>query len=344
MAAQVGPFAAGWLGDELVLERSVRDAAGDRRQYVWLDQVSLATLVLAEAADLLPAARLQPAAEGDARRLAALPYRLDPGPVELPLSPGTQWLLALAWLGVVAGSGSAVALAVLSGRLAERRAAFVSAVTHELRTPLTALRLHADLLADERVGGDAVRRAGAVERLRAEAIRLGHLVENVLDYARLERRPPRPTLVPVDALLTSLLPRLGERLAAAGLRLAVGGPLPAAACRCDAAAVERILANLIDNAAKYAVGAVDPTVTLACEVDRRWIMIRVIDHGPGLDDGARARLFRPFARSAEDAAGSAPGIGLGLALCQRMAAANHGRLRVTDTPGGGVTVELELPR
>ncbi|GDY14180.1 hypothetical protein LBMAG53_30580 [Planctomycetota bacterium] len=348
---RIGAMSGRWRDGYLLLERTITAADGgsSRLQVVLLDWPAWRQALIAEIGDLLPAAELmheQPRRKlGPAlERLAALPIDLDPGPLALPLSAETWWVLVLAWLGVGLGTTGGLILVVAWRRLAERRAAFVSAVTHELRTPLTALRLHGDLLADERIGGDPVRRSDAIARLRAEAARLGHLVENVLDYARLERRPPRPAVVAVTDVLDATVPRLRERLASVGLSLSVEPPPHGLRCRCDLPAIERILANLADNAAKYA--AQDPTrpIDLRVTAQARTVTIQLRDHGPGLDAAAHDRLRRPFERSAEAAAGAAPGIGLGLALCRRLALAQGGRLTFTAPDGGGLEVGLELRR
>lgn len=337
-----GPVTARWAAGQLVLVRQVQRDDTMHVQAAVLDWARLQREFAALVADLLPAARLEavPTTQPGFDCLAALPARLVPGPVALALPPGVGGMLAGAWAAVLAGLGGAAAALAAAHRLAERRATFVSAVTHELRTPLTALRLHADLIADPRVGGDAQRRDGAAQILRHEAARLSRLVDNVLDYARLERRrPPQPQRHDLAMLLPPLLPALSARLAEAGLTLAAEAP-PALAVRCDADAVARILANLADNAAKYGRGPVRLTISASGGT----VEIRLRDHGPGIAADLRPRLFVPFARSAEAAAGAAPGVGLGLALCRRLARAQSGDLRLEQPiDGPGVCAVLSLP-
>lgn len=337
-----GPVSAHWAGAELVLARRVQTVEGESVQAAVLDWPLLAHSLAQEVADLWPGARLEVLRSGQELpdRLAAIPARLVGPPPGSGASAAARWVLALAWGGVLLGLGGAVAVINALQRLSERRAAFVSAVTHELRTPLTALRLHADLLADERVGGDPVRRSEQVGVLRGEGTRLAHLVENVLDYARLERhRAPQARPVGLPELLEPLLPRLRERLAAAGVALTVEA-VPPLTVRCDPGAVERILANLADNAAKYAVAG--SRAEFSVRQGRERAELRLRDHGPGIAPDVRARLFAPFARSAEAAAGSAPGVGLGLALCRRLARAQGGDLRLDAPIDGGVEAVLEL--
>lgn len=342
---RIGPVAARWHGQELVLVRSLRRDTGERVQAALLDRTALQARLLAGIHDLLPGARLEPAPDAAPAldRMAVLPFRLLAPHLDPPLPAPTLGMLALAWAAVLAGLGGTATALVLAQRLAERRAAFVSAVTHELRTPLTALRLHADLLADARVGEDATRRASTVAVLQGEAQRLARLIDNVLDYARLERRrPPQPRSLPLAEMIDPLLPRLAARLAEAGLEL-VASPLPAATLRCDPDALGRILVNLVDNAAKYAAGTTDKRVDLTLAVERGRVRIALRDRGPGLAADLRRRVFTPFSRSAEAAAGSAPGVGLGLALCRRLARAQGGELRLEAADGGGLRAVLELP-
>jgi signal transduction histidine kinase len=341
-ATPSGPVVARWAAGSLVLARHVRRDGDDLVQAAVIDWPRLQREFAAAIEDILPQAVLQPADERDPRpdQLAALPARVVGGPPPA-LPDGVLGMLAAAWGAVGIGLLGAVAALAAAHRLAERRATFVSAVTHELRTPLTALRLHADLVADERVGGDPVRRAGAVQILRGEAARLSRLVDNVLDYARLERRrPPRLESTDLAVLLPQLLPAVSARLSEAGMLLEAGTP-GSVRVRCDADAVGRILLNLADNAAKYGAGPVRLEVAVAAGRAE----LRLRDHGPGIPEGLR--LFVPFSRSAEAAAGSAPGVGLGLALCRRLARAQGGDLRLerpADGPGACAVLTLALDR
>lgn len=345
--AEAGPMQAQWLGKHLLFMRRARLDGHQVTQAAVVDWPMLRDQLAATVGDLLPDARLEPVTENDISelRLAVLPACLVPHSLApVILRPAARWTLITAWLGTAIGIAGAALLLILAHRLGERRAAFVSAVTHELRTPLTSLRLHADLLADQRIANDPIKRAGRIAVLRSEAGRLAHLIDNVLDYARLERRrPPTPKRMVVSELIAPLLPRLIERLASAGLALECQA-LPAATVACDPAAVERILANLADNAAKYATSVKHPSVVLRVLIADRRLELRLRDHGPGLAPDVRARLFVPFARSAETAAGNAPGVGLGLALCRRLARAQGGDLRLDDPADGcGVEAVLTLP-
>ena len=341
--SNAGPLVPRWIGNDLVLVRRAQSRGHDQAQVTLLSMNALNSQALPLISDLFPHAQVVPARQGlpSPDQLAALPVRLEYGEVQIPISVTAQWTVIVAWLGASLGLAGALVALLTVWRLGERRAAFVSAVTHELRTPLTSLRLHADLLADPRIGADPERRVQRVNILRAESSRLAHLVENVLDYARLERRAPTPQPLDLATVLNDITPRLSERLAAAGLEFVV---TPPPACRIvgDPEAISRILMNLVDNSAKYAVGTADHRVQLYAVMILQRIEIRLRDHGPGVAPDMRSKLFIPFARSSEAAAGSAPGVGLGLALCRRLARAMGGNLRVEQPVDGGTEIVVTL--
>lgn len=250
----------------------------------------------------------------------------------------------IAWA-CLALAAAAVAL-MLHGALAlsERRGTFVSAVTHELRTPLTTFRLYTEML-DEGMVAEAGARREYLKTLRAEADRLGHLVENVLAFARLEhgRAADRREVVTAAELLDRLAPGLALRARQAGKPLVVEPAGARGRLRVDPSAVEQILANLIDNAVKYAGEAPDARIHLGAAPAGRCLALSVRDHGPGLPPRAVRRLFRPFSKSAHDAAHSAPGVGLGLALSRRLARALGGDLRLGENGPLGACFVLTLP-
>jgi signal transduction histidine kinase len=349
-------FEARWLDGDLVLLRRVR--RGDERllQGSWIEWPALRALLLKQIEAVAPASSLQPVGEGDGadpgRRLALLPARLVPGPM-LETEP-QDWTpvrlsLAAAWgaalLGLV-GVGSLLKGAVT---LSQRRADFVSAVTHELRTPLTTFRLYTEMLLEDIV--PAGERPSYLATLKREADRLGHLVENVLTFSRLERRPAaaRTESLPLGDLLERIVPRLAERAAQAGLVLNVetSPELSAQRVRVELASAEQILLNLVDNACKYAPNPAQPTLRLATAPRGRHMIVRLHDHGPGIEPRERRRIFRTFHRSAARAAGSAPGVGLGLALSRRLARQMGGDLRLIASQEGaeeGASFELRLQR
>jgi signal transduction histidine kinase len=102
----------------------------------------------------------------------------------------------------------------------------------------------------------------------------------------------------------------------------------------DMASAEQILLNLVDNACKYAPNPARPALHLETALRGRYAVLRLRDHGPGIDPRERRRIFRSFHRSADRAAGSAPGVGLGLALSRRLARRMGGDLRLASSEEG----------
>lgn len=277
-------------------------------------------------------------------QMVSLPIRLQPKSRQLPTAVPRPLLTV--WILLIAVAGAFAWLLHQTLNLSERRAAFVSAVTHELRTPLTTFRLYTELLSDG-IATDPEQQHTYFQTLNREANRLTHLVENVLAYARLEhgRSTARNETLTVGDLITRCQSRLEQRVAESPLSLSVHITADAQAARLttNAMAVEQILFNLIDNACKYARDATDPR--LRCEV---WIAsnkvhIQIADFGPGLSTAARRTLFQPFQKSSSQAAESAPGIGLGLALSHRLARELQGSLGAQPNSPSGLCMELQLP-
>ncbi|MCE9590068.1 MAG: sensor histidine kinase [Planctomycetes bacterium] len=339
------------VGSSIILARRVRI---DRREWVQgceLDWPAVQRWLLEGVGDVLPRASLALAADGavdPSRMMASIPVVLAPGalPVDVaalvPVST-VRATLAAAWA-ALAVAVVAVGL-LLAGvmRLSDRRAAFVSAVTHELRTPLTTFRLYTEMLAQGRVA-DEVQRRSYLDTLRGEAERLSHLVENVLAHARLERRRARVNIdpIPLQRILDRTTDRLARRAEQSGMTLAVevSPQAAAAAVRADPVSVDQVLMNLVDNACKYAASATDRRIHLEVTLDagRKMALLGVRDHGPGIPPRRARRLFNAFEKSASEAASTAPGIGLGLALSRRLARAMGGNLLHRPTGGGALFV------
>jgi signal transduction histidine kinase len=340
-----------WVGSQLVLARRATAGAG-AIQGAWLDWEALEKKLLADVADLLPSARLVPI-PGDVpvtnRALASLPVRLEPG--DLPLGPVTISgeviaVLVMAWAGILAAVGAFGGLLFGAVSLSERRGAFVSAVTHELRTPLTTFRMYTEMLSEGMIQDEAKKKR-YLDTLRKEAVRLGHLVENVLAYAQIERGRARaqPETITVQAIYDRFIDRLRDRASQAGMTVAVElAPEDAAlGIHVDVAAVDQILFNLIDNACKYASQSTDQRILLSATRSGANVELTVEDHGSGIPEDVRKRLFEPFSKSAHQAANSAPGVGLGLALSRRLARAMRGDLRYDDRHGGGARFIVSFP-
>jgi len=351
-----------WIDGSLILARRVTAAGKEYVQGCLLDWPAIRTSLLETVEDLLPQADLEAVADapapGEARMLAALPVRLLPGePAVAHISPNTPnrradtftspilLTLTVAWICVLLAALAVAALLLGLIRLTERRASFVTAVTHELRTPLTTFQMYAEMLAEDMVPDEQQRRH-YLTTLCAEAVRLTHMVENVLAYARLERgrADGRLQSISLDQLLLPINDRLAAHARHAGMELVLEtDDAGETMVRANSSAVEQVLFNLLDNACKYAAGASDKRIHLAFEHDDRTARLSLRDHGPGISPAARRRLFHSFSKSAREAAHTAPGVGLGLALSRRLARDMGGDLRLDRSVTDGARFVLTLP-
>ena len=342
-----------WVGDQLLLARRVDLSDKVVIQGCWLDWEKIRASLIDEVRDVLPGVTLERVTDASqaqvGRMLATLPVQLVATLPELqsPVWSAMQVSLAMAWACVIIAALAAGVLLHGVLTLSERRGAFVSAVTHELRTPLTTFRMYSEMLANDMVPEPA-KRQKYLDTLRVEADRLSHLVENVLSYAKLERGPQRHNReeVTVAALIARVQERLSDRTRQADMQFVVdaSADAEAASLTTDPAATEQILFNLVDNACKYAARAADRRIHLDVACDSRAVVFRVRDHGGGISPREAKSLFRPFSKSADEAAHSAPGVGLGLALCRRLAHDLGGQLELVPGNEPGAVFQLTLPR
>ena len=215
------------------------------------------------------------------------------------------------------------------------KTAVLHAVSHDLRSPLTAIRAAAGGLKSSALDLDERDRAELLETIALETARLERLVSNLLDLSRLQAGAarPQPELWPVDELLSRALDGLGPD--AARISVAFDGGAPPV--RVDAAQLERVLANVLENALRLSSPA-DP-VEVTVSVARGEVLVRTDDRGPGLAEDDLERIFEPF----EHGAGSHRGTGLGLAIARGFAEANGCRLWAEPRPGSGASFVLALP-
>jgi len=346
------PLTPLWLDGQLILARRISVAGRDVVQGCLLDWPAIRDLLVDTVGDLLPSAAFEPVV-GDpsvepARMLAALPLRIVPGdlPSDSPrnLSP-IRVSLIVAWVCMTLAAAAVAGLLAGILRLSNRRASFVTAVTHELRTPLTTFQMYVEMLAEGMVPpGEASRHY--LKTLRAEVSRLTHMVENILAYARLERRRNigRIETIAAGRLLDGMQARLAQRAEQAGMELSFEATPADRDClvRASASVVEQVLFNLVDNACKYAADAEDKRIHIELRTLDDRLEVRVRDHGPGMSPPRR--WFRSFGKTAQEAAQSAAGIGLGLALSRRLTRHIGGDLRVVQSAEGGACLALSLSR
>lgn len=276
-----------------------------------------------------------------------LAVRLPAGPLEAVVQRNRQRNLWVGF-GVLAVLGAAsvalVTLARRAERLADERLRFVAGVTHELRTPVASIRSLADNLADGLVGDpERLRTYGG--QIRREAERLGDLVEDTLLIGGLRAAASAQDreLVSLAEATRSALHGLSHRLASYGVRIEVHWGEDGLV-RGRRAAIERAIANLIENGAKFspAGGTIRLTTETRSTGPDPEVRLTIADQGPGFADDERASVFEPFFRGREAIARSLPGSGLGLAVVRETATALSGRVEIGEGPGGAVTLAFPL--
>jgi two-component system sensor histidine kinase KdpD len=216
------------------------------------------------------------------------------------------------------------------------RTALLAAVSHDLRTPLAAAKASISTLRDPELELPAEDHAELLEAAEESLDRLTRLVENLLDMSRLQAGALKPRLEPIA--IEDVLPRAIDDVPEAAGRVHLEPPRPDLPdALVDAPLLERVVANLIGNAAKHTRSPISITVSaLGNQVE-----VRVIDRGPGIPEEDWDNVFRPFQRLGDR--DNTAGVGLGLALSRGLTEAMGGTLVPEDTPGGGVTMVLSVP-
>lgn len=223
--------------------------------------------------------------------------------------------------------------------LTERlRSSILSALSHDLRTPLTAMVGLADSLFLIKPALPAVALETA-QALHEQSARLAGLVGNLLDMARLNAGEVtlRREWQPLEEVVGAGIKLLGNALAEHPVKVELARDLPL--LNFDAVLIERVLCNLLENAAKYAPP--HTAIELSAQRQGEFVEIAVKDHGPGFPGERREELFNMFVRG-QPASGK-PGTGLGLAICKAIVEAHGGRIRADNSPAGGACVSFTLP-
>ena len=249
-------------------------------------------------------------------------------------------LLALALLGGLAFAFRSADKAV---KLSEMKSDFVSNVSHELRTPLASIRVFAELLRLGRVRTpEKVQVYG--EYIEAESRRLTGLINNILDFARIESGRKTYNFCQADALevVGAVLRSFEIRLAPDGFRIRFEGPpTPLPPVEMDPDAISQAVHNLLDNAVKYSGESKDIAVQL--EQDGRWLLLSVQDHGVGIAREEQKKIFERFHRVSTGLVHDVKGSGLGLSIVHHIVQAHGGDVCVESEPGRGSRFTLILP-
>jgi two-component system sensor histidine kinase KdpD len=225
----------------------------------------------------------------------------------------------------------------------ELRTALLSAVGHDLRTPLTSIKAAVGSLRAPDLALSSSDSAELLADIEESADRLAGIIGNLLDSSRLATGAVRPTLkaITYDEVVARALAGLDGR---SSVSVDVDERLPAVVA--DVGLLERVVANVVDNALRHgspsrngAVPPAEPPIAIRASAFSDRVELRVVDHGKGLPKGAADTVFAPFQRLGD----TKSGIGLGMSVAKGFMDAMGGTIRTEDTPSGGLTVVLSLP-
>lgn len=229
--------------------------------------------------------------------------------------------------------------------LARQKTDFVSNVSHELKTPLTSIRMFSELLADRRVT-DPDKQRSYLHIITSEAARLTRLINNVLDFSRMERGEKKYNIH--DADLAKIVRETTEtyrpHLENSGFQLDCALPSAELPVRADTDAIAQVIVNLLSNAEKYS----DGQKKISIEASRRegplpCAEVRILDRGPGVPRGSEEKIFEKFYRAHDSLSSGIQGSGLGLTLARQIARAHGGDVTYEPREGGGSCFSLRLP-
>ena len=249
---------------------------------------------------------------------------------------------ALLLVVIVLGLAATYRLVRRESEMARLKSDFVANVSHDLKTPLSLIRMYGETLELGRVPDEAARREyyGVITR---ESERLTRLIDNVLDFSRIEGGRQRYDIAPgaVEPIVQDAVEAFRHPLAQRGFKIAVDVEPDLPEIPLDAAAIRQALANLLDNAIKYSGDG--RRVGLAARRVADEVRIEVSDEGVGIPPAEVPRIFEKFYRIGRSETQGRRGSGLGLALVKHVAEAHGGRVTVESREGQGSRFTLHLP-
>jgi two-component system sensor histidine kinase KdpD len=217
------------------------------------------------------------------------------------------------------------------------RTALLAAVSHDLRTPLASIKAAVSSLRQHDITWSKTDEADLLESIEDSADRLDAMVGNLLDMSRLQTGTVKVHTQNLHLMdvLTSAISLLGDQ----GRRVRTRFPDDHPLFRADAGLLDRVLANVLENALRHTPGRQE--VVVSGSVLGQRVQLRVVDRGIGVPDSAKEQIFAPFQRFGDS--GHGEGVGLGLAVARGLTEAMDGALTAEDTPGGGLTIVIDLP-
>ena len=251
-------------------------------------------------------------------------------------------IVGLLLLAITVGSWLIVADLRRQLALARQKTNFVSNVSHELKTPLTSIRMFSEMLAEDRVD-DPAKRRHFLHVITAETARLTRLINNVLDFGRMERGEWLHHFASCDlvALVEETTAAYRPHLETGGFHLDLRLPQTPLRVKGDRDALAQVVLNLLSNAEKYSGDQREIEVELIRDQDEA--VIHVLDRGPGIPSGCEEKIFEQFFRAHDSLASGIQGCGLGLTLARQIARAHGGDLRYAPRAGGGSCFTFRIP-
>jgi signal transduction histidine kinase len=253
-------------------------------------------------------------------------------------------LIALLLLSIAVGSWLIVNDLKRQLTLARQKTDFVSNVSHELKTPLTSIRMFSELLAEGRVT-EPEKRQSYLHIISAEASRLTRLINNVLDFSRMERGEKKYDLQKLDllALVRETAETYRPHLESRGFKFECDWPDTAIAVNADRDALAQVVVNLLSNAEKYS----GPQKEIILRIEQRreplhYVELQILDRGLGVPGGCEERIFEQFYRAHDSLSSGIQGSGLGLTLARQIARAHGGDVAYLPREGGGSCFVLRL--
>jgi signal transduction histidine kinase len=256
-------------------------------------------------------------------------------------------VLLIGMLLLVIGVGSWLIVADLNRQLtlARQKTDFVSNVSHELKTPLTSIRMFSELLAEGRVT-EPEKRQSYLNIITAEASRLTRLINNVLDFSRMERGEKKYFFQKCElkGLVLETVETYRPHLEANGFQIQSALPDSEIMVNGDRDALAQVVVNLLSNAEKYSNGQNEITVEIERLSDPLpYAEVRIKDRGPGVPRGCEEKIFEQFYRAHDSLSSGIQGSGLGLTLARQIARSHGGDVIYRTQEGGGSCFIVRLP-
>ncbi len=229
-------------------------------------------------------------------------------------------------------------------KLAQKKDDFISAVSHELRTPLTSIRMFSEMLEKDWVKSEEKKRE-YYKGMQQESERLSRLIENVLDFSRIQKGKKKYsfTIGDINGCIAKVVEMIRPYAQQHNFTIKTEfGDLGQRSF--DRDAVTQIVVNLLDNAVKYARDCEDRTITIRTASDPQFTIIEVEDHGPGVPHRQRKKIFEEFYRIGSEATRETQGTGLGLALVKKFAEAHNGFAEIVSAKPTGAIFRVCLAR